>query len=121
MKPLFLFFLLLALVCGILALEKRPAAKKLFHYLPAAFWCYFVPMLLATFGLLPAQSPVYDFLTTYVLSACLVLLLLNINLPAIVRLGPTALTAMAVGAAGIAIGAVASYAIFARWLPEDTW
>ena len=61
-------------------------------------------MLLATVGILPDHSPVYDFLTTYVLSACLVLLLLNINLPAILKLGPTALTAMAVGAAGIAVG-----------------
>lgn len=78
-------------------------------------------MVLATFGLLPTQSPVYDFLTTYVLSACLLLLLLNINLPAIVRLGPTALTAMTVGAVGIGAGAVIAYAIFARWLPAETW
>ncbi len=78
-------------------------------------------MLLATFGILPDQSPIYDFLTTYVLSACLVLLLLNINLPAILRLGPTALGAMAVGAIGIAVGAVAAYSIFARWLPPETW
>ena len=78
-------------------------------------------MLLATFGVLPDQSPVYDFLTTYVLSACLLLLLLDINLPAILKLGPTALSAMAVGAIGIAVGAVGAYAIFARWLPAETW
>ena len=119
--PLLLFPLLLGLVLGVLYLEKIPFFRKLFHYLPSAFWCYFLPMLLATFGLLPAESPVYDFLTTYVLSACLLLLLLNINLPAIVRLGPTALTAVAVGAFGIGAGAVVAYAIFARWLPPETW
>src|SRR5262249_12642382 len=91
------------------------------HYLPSAFWCYFLPMLLATFGILPAQSIVYDFLTTYILSACLILLLLDINLPAILKIGPTALTAMMVGALGIALGAVGAYAIFARWLPPETW
>jgi uncharacterized membrane protein len=120
-NPLLLFLLLLALVSGILSLEKRSFARKLFHYLPGAFWCYFIPMLLATLGVLPDHSPVYDFLTTYVLSACLVLLLLNINLPAIVKLGPTALTAMAVGAVGIAVGAVGAYAVFARRLPPETW
>ena len=78
-------------------------------------------MLLSTFGLLPGHSVVYDFLTTYVLSACLFLLLLDINLPAILRLGPTALTAMTVGALGIAFGAVAAYAVFARWLSPETW
>ena len=120
-SPVVLSALLLGLVVAILALEKIPACEKLYHYLPSAFWCYFAPMLLATLGVLPEQSPVYDFLTTYVLSACLLLLLLDINLPAIARLGETALTAMAVGAAGIAIGAVAAYAIFARWLPPETW
>lgn len=112
---------MLGLVLGILYLERVPAFEKLYHYLPSAFWCYFIPMLLATFGLLPEKSPVYGFLTTYVLSACLLLLLLNINLPAIVRLGPTALTAMAVGAFGIGAGAMVAYAIFARWLPPETW
>lgn len=106
---------------GILQLEKISSFQKLYHYLPSAFWCYFVPMLLATFGILPDHSKVYDFLTTYVLSACLFLLLLDINLPAIIRLGPTALTAMIVGALGIAVGAVGAYAIFARWLPPETW
>src|SRR4029077_8277411 len=77
--------------------------------------------VLATLGLLPEQSPIYTFLTTYVLSGCLILLLLNINLPSILKLGPMALGAMAVGAAGIAIGAVGAYAIFGRWLPPETW
>ena len=120
-NPFALSILLASIVAGILALERAPLLSKLFHYLPSAFWCYFIPMMLASFGVLPDQSRVYDFLTTYVLSACLILLLLNINLPAIVKLGPTALTAMTVGALGIAVGAVAAYALFARWLPPETW
>jgi len=120
-QPVVLASLLGALVFSVLRLEKHPAFERVFHYLPSAFWCYFLPMVLATLGLLPEQSSVYTFLTTYVLSGCLVLLLLNINLPAILRLGPMALTAMAVGAAGIAVGAVGSYALFARWLPAETW
>jgi uncharacterized membrane protein len=120
-NPFLLAALLLFIVLAMLALDKAPSFQKVFHYLPSAFWCYFLPMVLATCGILPAESPVYDFLTTYVLSACLLLLLLNINLPAIARLGPTALSAMAVGAFGIGAGAIASYAIFARWLPPETW
>jgi len=120
-NPFALSALLFLIVITLPALEKIPAFHKLFHYLPCAFWCYLIPMLLATVGVLPDHSPVYDFLTTYVLSACLVLLLLNINLPAILKLGPTALTAMVVGAVGIAVGAVGAYALFARWLLPETW
>src|SRR5258706_215296 len=120
-NPVLLAAVLLGLVFSLLHLEKAPGLKRIFRYLPSAFWCYFIPMLLSTFGLLPDHSPIYDFLTTYVLSACLLLLLLDINLPAILRLGPTALTAMTVGALGIALGAVAAYAVFARCLPDETW
>jgi len=120
-QPVELTIVLLGLVLGVLELEKSGRAAPVFNYLPSAFWCYFLPVILATFGLLPQASPVYDFLTTYILSACLLLLLLGINLSSIFRLGPTAVGAMIVGALGIAIGAVGSYAIFARWLPPETW
>lgn len=120
-SPTALSLLLLFLVIGLLELDKRKVCPRVFHYLPAAFWCYFVPMLLATFNLLPEKSPVYDFMTSYVLSACLILLLLDIRLPAILRLGPTALGTMAVGAVGIGVGAVGAYALFARSLPPETW
>jgi len=108
-QPVFLAALLGGLVAAVLWLEKNPSFQGVFHYLPAAFWCYFIPMVLATFGFLPEKSPVYDFLTTDVLSACLILLLLDINLPAIARLGPMALGSMAVGALGIAVGAVVGF------------
>src|SRR5207248_10271714 len=42
-------------------------------------------------------------------------------LPSLLRLGPTALGAMAVGAIGIAVGAVGAYAVMGRWLPPETW
>ncbi len=119
--PVVLSALLIAIVTGILRLEKSPSLQKIFHYLPAPFWCYFVPVSLASAGVLPPQSPVYTFLSTYVLCACLLLLLLNVNLPAIARLGPTALGAMAVGMIGISLGAVFAYKIFGRWLPEEAW
>jgi uncharacterized membrane protein len=120
-NPFVLALLLIAIVCGVLFLEKKSFVSRLFHYLPSPFWCYFLPMLLASAGILPSTSPVYDFLTTYVLAGCLILLLLNIDLRSIVRLGPTALSAVAVGTAGIALGATTMYALLARWLPPESW
>jgi uncharacterized membrane protein len=120
-NPWLLGLALAGLVAAILKLEKHPLAAPVTHYLPGAFWCYFIPMVLSTAGLLPEDSPTYNFLTTYVLSGCLILLLLDVNLPGILRLGPTALGAMTVGALGIAVGAVVAFALFAHWLPPETW
>jgi uncharacterized membrane protein len=120
-SPTVLALTLVGIVLGVRRLETVPGPDRLFHYLPTAFWCYFTPVLLSTFNILPTASPVYGFLTRYVLAACLLLLLLNINLPAIFRLGPTALGSMTVGALGIGIGAVAAWAFWGRWLPPQTW
>jgi uncharacterized membrane protein len=120
-SPALLALVLIGLVWGVQALEKSRWIAPVFNYLPSAFWCYFLPVVLSTFGLLPTESPVYNFLTSYILCACLLLLLLSINVSALLRLGPTAIGAMAVGALGIALGAVIAYAIFARWLPPETW
>lgn len=120
-NPIALAAILVSIVLLMRWLEHVPGPDRLFHYLPTAFWCYFTPVILSTFGILPTASPVYNFLTSYVLAACLLLLLLNINLPAIFRLGSTALGSMAVGALGIGVGAVAAWAIWSPWLPAQTW
>ena len=109
------------LVSVILRLEKHPVCAPLFEYLPSPFWCYFVPMFLSTLGVLPAHAPVYNFLTTYLLSGCLILLLLGISLPAILRLGPLALGMTAVGSFGVMLGAIVGYGLFAKHLPPEMW
>ncbi len=57
-------------------------------------------MLAATCGLITAKSPVYGLITTWLLPASLVLLLLPVDIKAILRLGPTALAMFFIGAAG---------------------
>jgi uncharacterized membrane protein len=100
-----------------------------FKYLPSIFWIYFLPMIANTLGLLPealsARNPqgtaVYETISTYLLPPCLVLLLLPVDIRAILRLGPIALGVMLAGSLGTFVGAVATYAIFGRWLPAEMY
>lgn len=119
--PLLLSLSLLSLVAFILWAEKSKHFSKFFDLLPVPFWCYFLPMLLSTFKILPDQSPVYGFFSSYGLAACLILLLVSVDVPALARVGPTALGALAAGALGMAFGAISSYAVFASHLPEEMW
>jgi len=120
-NPVLLSLSLLSLVGLILWAERSGRAVKLFNFLPVPFWCYFLPMVLATLGFFPEQSPVYRFLSSYGLAACLILLLLGVDVPSLLRVGPTALGALAAGALGMVLGATGSYAVFAQWLPQDMW
>jgi len=114
--------LTLLLIEGVvLFLSENPATKRFFKFLPAMFWIYFLPMLVSGLGLLPQKSDIYQIIPVYFLPASLLLLLIAIDLPAIFKLGKTALIMMFAGSLGIMIGAPLVLLIFKPWLPSGIW
>jgi uncharacterized membrane protein len=120
-NPVLIVVALLAIETLVLGLSRHDRTKRCFDLLPAVFWIYFLPMLAATFGLITAKSPVYGLITTWLLPASLVLLLLPVDMKAILRLGPTALAMFFIGAAGIIAGAAFSFALFRPLIGEEFW
>ena len=102
-------------------LSRHPRTSRCFNLLPAVFWIYCLPMLAASFGILPPSSPVYGLITTYLLPASLVLLLLPVDMRAILRLGPTALAVFFIGAVGILVGTVIAFALFKPLIGQEFW
>lgn len=78
--PLLIVIVLLAIEMLVLRLSRHGWTKRFFDLLPAVFWIYFLPMLAATFGLISGQSPVYGMITTWLLPASLLLLLLPVDM-----------------------------------------
>ncbi|MGL6162059.1 DUF819 family protein [Microbulbifer sp.] len=79
--------------------------KRFYRFVPALLLCYFLPSLLATFGIIDAEgSQLYFVASRYLLPASLVLLTLSIDLKAIINLGPKALILFLTGTLGIVIG-----------------
>lgn len=119
--PLLIVMTLLAIELLILGLARHERTKAWFNLLPPVFWIYFIPMLAATFGLLDPKQPIYGLITTWLLPASLLLLLLPVDLKAIIRLGPTALAIFFSGAAGIIIGAALVFKLFKPLIGERFW
>lgn len=113
---------LIALFCAVLGLvfwlNSFSALEPVFKYLPPVIWAYFVPMLLTTVGLTPAESPVYDWMSTYLLPFSLFLLMITVDLKAILRLGPMALFMMCAGTLGIVIGGPLVFALFGPFFED---
>ncbi|HKL87675.1 MAG TPA: DUF819 family protein [Salinibacter sp.] len=105
-----------ALFCAVLGLvfwlDSYDALEPIFKYLPPVIWAYFVPMLLTTAGVTPADSPVYDWMSTYLLPFSLFLLMITADVKAILRLGPMALFMMCAGTLGIMVGGPVVFALF---------
>ena len=118
---------LLAVLASLFWFNSTKAGNKFFSIVPMLVFCYFVPTTLTTLGLLPDDSPVYAWIKTYLLPASLVLLILALDLPGIVRLGPKAVIMLLAGTAGVVIGGPIAFFIMGAVLPEsaalpdDTW
>jgi uncharacterized membrane protein len=85
--------------------SRHPFWQRFYAVVPALLLCYFLPSLLNTFGIVDAeQSNLYYVSSRFLLPACLVLLTLSIDLPAIGRLGPKAIIMFFTGTAGILFG-----------------
>ena len=115
------FGYLVAVYAGIFWISEMPALQKVFRITPAVIYCYFVPTLSTTFGIIPMASPVYEWMTRFLLPVALLLLMITVDLKSIVKLGRTALIMVTAGSIGIMIGAQIAYLALGRWLPPEGW
>ncbi|QYJ72210.1 DUF819 family protein [Shewanella sp. FJAT-51649] len=85
--------------------SSHPFWQKFYRFIPALLLCYFLPSLLNTFGVIDGGiSQLYYVASRYLLPACLVLLILSVDLKAILGLGPKAVIMFLTGTVGIVIG-----------------
>ncbi len=120
-EPMSVLAFLAALVGLIFWVSGIPRFEKIFRLTPPVIYVYFLPMIATTMGITPPSSPVYDWLTRYLLPFALLLLMVAVDVKAIAQLGKVALIMVLVGTAGIVIGGPIAFLIFGRFLPEDAW
>ncbi len=112
---------LLAVLAALFWISEQAAGRKLFSIIPMLVFCYFVPTTLTTIGLIPEASHLYEWIKTYLLPCSLVLLIIALDLPGIIRLGPKAVIMLLAGTTGVLIGGPVALLIFKQFVPEDTW
>jgi uncharacterized membrane protein len=119
--PMAIFAYLAAVLALVFWLSGLPRFRKFFEITPPVIYAYFLPTLSTAFGITPAASPVYGWMTRYLLPLALLLLMITIDLKAIARLGTMALVMLCAGTAGTIIGAIVSFLIFGSFLPDEAW
>ena len=119
--PAGILAVLLAVLAVIFWLAKHRATAGFFKIVPALLFCYFVPTTLTTLGVIPNESDLYEWVKSFLLPASLMLLILALDVPAIIRLGPKAVIMLLAGTAGVVIGGPIALLVCQRWLPEDAW
>ena len=120
-EPIGVLALLLTVLAAIVWAQDHPLLRRLFKIVPAIAFCYFVPTLFSTLGVIPHKSDLYDWVTDFILPASLVLLTLSLDMPAILRLGPKALIMFLAATFGVVIGGPIALALWSSVLPADAW
>ncbi len=117
--PVGILALLLTILAVIFWLTRNSVTSPVFKVVPALVFCYFIPTTLTTIGVLPPESPLYGWVKGYILPACLLLLILSLDVPGIVKLGWKAVVMLLAGTAGVVIGGPIALLICRGILPEN--
>ncbi len=95
--------------------------EKILDILPIPFWVYFLSIVAGTVGILPHESFAYDWTTRHVLPVAIVLMLVGAPLSDLVKIGPKAMVAMAIGTGTIFFAQIFVYVLFMNFLPGEAW
>ncbi|MBI4368084.1 MAG: DUF819 family protein [Candidatus Omnitrophica bacterium] len=101
--------------------HERFANTLLMRILPTPVLCYVPPTLLATAGILPLESPIYDWCTRQLLPACLVLILMTTDFAALKRIGRPAFWTILISSMFVMIAGIGTSFVFRRTLGPETW
>jgi len=104
-------FILLAIVSFFFFLEKQ-FKWKIFQYLPPLIWIYTLPVLFSNTGVIPHKCDLYSGLSSYALPMFIVLMLLEVDFMAVVRVIGRGLFVMLMGTVGVVVGGPIAYLIF---------
>jgi len=117
-EPLPIFLVLAAVVLISVQLEMK---YKLFRSLGAALTGILLGMLLSNSGIIPGESPTYDFLMGDGVYFGIALILLSVDLKSVLQAGPGMLAAFGIGAVGTAVGAITGGLLLAGMVGPETW
>lgn len=116
--PIAILVVLTGLVWLALKLEK---GHGLFRSLGAGLVVILLGMALSNSGVLPGQSPTYQWLSGTGVSLAVALILLSVDVRSVVQAGPNMLIAFAIGAASTATGAIVGAIVWADAVGPEAW
>ena len=101
-------------------LEKR-TGWRLFHFVPPLLFIYALPAVFSNTGVIPSDAPLYGWMGDVLLPFFLVLLLLDVDVKAAMRVMGRGVFVMLIGTAGVVIGAPIAYLAVRGFLEPDAW
>jgi len=111
----------LAAVASLFFFLEKKTGWNLFNYFPPLIFIYVLPVVLSNTGVIPSKSPVYDFMGANLLPMFLVIMLLDVDLMATIKVMGKGIFVMLLGTLGVVIGAPIAFLIVKSGLDPEAW
>ncbi|MDH3892684.1 MAG: DUF819 family protein [candidate division Zixibacteria bacterium] len=115
---------ILAILAGVTSLffflEKK-TQWTFFNYFPPLIFIYLMPVAFSNSGIIPTQSPVYDFMGSTILPMFLLIMLLEVDILATIRVMGKGVFVMLIGTLGVVIGAPIGFMLVKHGLGPEAW
>lgn len=119
-NPYALLGVLMLVPVFFLSLE-RWTQWKLFDYLPPVVWIFLFPILLSGVGIIPTSAPVYGAFKAWAVPMFIILMLLDVDLRATMKVALRSMGVLVVGAFGVVIGGIVAFFFLKGHLEPDAW
>jgi uncharacterized membrane protein len=115
---------ILAILAGVASffffLEKK-TGWRLFSFFPPLLFIYTLPLIFSNTGLIANKSPLYDWMSSTILPVFLIVMLLDVDVSAAVKIMGKGIFVLLFGTAGVIIGAPIGYFIVKSGLGPEAW
>jgi uncharacterized membrane protein len=118
-EPIGVLAVLLGVLAGLFALAGHPIGQRCFKVVPLLVFAYFVPTALSNIGVIPLESPLYEFIKMWLLPASLLLLTMSVDIPAVLRLGKNMLILFLAGTLTVVVGGPLAYLALGWMVPAE--
>lgn len=118
-QPIPVLAVLLGVLAGLFAVASHPIGRRCFKVVPLLVFAYFIPTVLSNSGVIPLESPLYEFIKDWLLPASLVLLTMSADIPAVLRLGSSMLILFLAGTATVVVGGPLAYLALGWTVPAE--
>jgi uncharacterized membrane protein len=100
---------------------ERWTGWKLFDYLPPVIWIFIFPIALSSLRVIPTTSDTYDDFKAFAVPMFIILMLLDVDLRATMKVALRSMGVLVAGAIGVVIGGMAAFFMLKGQLEPEAW
>ena len=94
---------------------------KFFEYFPPIIWIFLFPIALSALKIIPTASPTYDQFKSFGVPLFIILMLLDVDIRATMKVALRSIGVLVFGAFGVVVGGVVAFWLLSSQLDPEDW